>query len=127
MILDYTIEILAMLCIAISIYVIYSQKIKSKSFPYEESWASTLPKDFEEIKNLLKEEKEACEERERYLSQTIEELQNNLSEQTKLFNENRSSLEEDKLKLSQEVNSLKEDYQNLSELKTSILSQKKSS
>lgn len=127
MFLDYAIEILAILCIAVAIYVIVSDKKKSKTSPFEESLASSLPKDFQEIKNLLTKEKEACEERERYLSQTIEELQNNLSEQTKLFNENKLSLEQDKAKTSQELSSLKEDYENLLEQKSSILSQKKSS
>jgi len=109
------------------LYILYCKKHKSKGLELQESLASSLPKEFQEIKNLLTKEKEACEERERYLSQTIEELQNNLSKQNKLFDENKLSLEKDNSKLFNELSSLKEDYENLSKQKTSILSQKKSS
>ena len=116
---------LLLLCLILVFRLVSLQKNSSKK-DFQESTAS-IPENFEQIKKILSEERDDCLNREKMLSQTIFELQENQKTQHSLFQEN---LKREKVRAEEflsELQSHKEKLELVSQEKSKVLSQKKSS
>jgi len=114
------------ICLFLASWIFLSQKKTSEKKNLQESIAS-IPQNFEEIKKILIEERDSCLDREKMLSQTISELQENQKKQHLLFQENLSQEKARSEGFLSELQIYKDKFQLVSQEKSKVLSQKKSS